>query len=189
LSHLHLHLTLYLQTALQCVQNKDAWPTVTTDGSKTPLVEDLSFVHAAFKAAYQAAGKNVRLSYNDYSTGGNDAKTACVLALIDDIVAWAGVPADRLAVGFQSHVTAQPYYFVNKNDLSATFDKLAASGVHAFVTELDIKVNSNSTADQRYQAAIWGDYLDVRPFSPASQQVDVDAPRRRVCMPPTAMSS
>jgi endo-1,4-beta-xylanase len=149
-------------TALQCVQNKDAWPTVVADGSSTPLVTDLSFVHAAYKTALAAAAPGTRLSYNDYSTGGNDTKTACVFQLLADINKNAGVPYDRLAVGFQSHVTAQPYYFDSKSDLKATFARLAGLGAKAYVTEIDIRVNSNSTTDARYQAAIWGDYLDVR---------------------------
>ncbi|KAJ7088601.1 glycoside hydrolase superfamily [Mycena epipterygia] len=40
-------------TALQCVQNKDDWPTQTSDGSGTTLVTDLGFVHAAFSTALQ----------------------------------------------------------------------------------------------------------------------------------------
>lgn len=56
-------------TALQCVQNKKDWPTVTADGGSTPLVTDLSFVHAAFSTAYTYAGPNTRLAINDYSTG------------------------------------------------------------------------------------------------------------------------
>ena len=56
-------------TALQCVQNKGVWPTVTSDGSGKPLITDLSFLHAAFSAAFQAAGPNTRLSINDFNTG------------------------------------------------------------------------------------------------------------------------
>ena len=56
-------------SALQCVQNKGVWPTVTSDGSGKPLITDLSFLHAAFSAAFQAAGPNTRLSINDFNTG------------------------------------------------------------------------------------------------------------------------
>ena len=56
-------------TPLECVQNKDVWPTVVSDGSTVPLVKDLSFLYAAFKTAYEAAGPNTRLSMNDYNTG------------------------------------------------------------------------------------------------------------------------
>lgn len=56
-------------TALQCVQNKGDWPTVTADGSGTPLVTDLSFVHAAFTNAYKYAGSSTILNINDYNTG------------------------------------------------------------------------------------------------------------------------
>ena len=53
-------------TALQCVQNKGDWPTVTADGSGQPLVTDLSFIYAAFNTAYEYAGSNTRLAVNDY---------------------------------------------------------------------------------------------------------------------------
>ena len=56
-------------TPLQCVQNKGAWPTVTSDGSGTPLVTDISFVYAAFSTAYKYAGSSTRLALNDYNTG------------------------------------------------------------------------------------------------------------------------
>lgn len=56
-------------TALQCVQNKDVWPTVTSDGSSTALITDLSFIHVAFSTAYTYAGSSTRLALNDYNTG------------------------------------------------------------------------------------------------------------------------
>jgi GH35 family endo-1,4-beta-xylanase len=89
-------------------------------------------------------------------------QTTCVFELIDDIHKNAGVPYNRLAVGFQSHVTARPYYFPAKADLKANFKRLENLGVDAYVTEIDISLVQNSTADARYQAAIWGDFLDVR---------------------------
>jgi endo-1,4-beta-xylanase len=127
------------------------------------LVTDLSFVHAAFSTALQYAGSSTRLAINDYNTGGSDAKTACVLAVLADINANASIPYNRLAVGFQSHVSTSS--FVSKSALSATFAKLAALGATAMITELDIAIqNGVSSASERYQAAIWGDYLDVRIF-------------------------
>ena len=53
-------------TALQCVQNKNDWPTKTSDGSSQNLVTDLSFVYAAFSNAFQYAGSSTRLAINDY---------------------------------------------------------------------------------------------------------------------------
>ena len=141
------------------MQNKKDWPTQTADGSNTALVTDLSFVHAAFTTALQYAGPTTRLAINDYNTGGSDAKTACVLAVLADINANAAIPYNRLAVGFQSHIS--PTTFVSKAALSATFAKLAALGATAMITELDIALPSGTTAYERLQAAIWGDYLDV----------------------------
>ncbi|KAJ6468506.1 glycoside hydrolase superfamily [Mycena vitilis] len=148
-------------TALQCVQNKNDWPTKTADGSGANLVTDLSFVHAAFTTALQYAPASARLAVNDYNTGGNDAKTACMFALLADINTNAAVPYNRLAVGFQSHITAAPGQFTAKADLSATFAKLAALGANAMITEMDMKISGTSSVNERYQAAIWGDYLDA----------------------------
>ncbi|KAJ7184901.1 glycoside hydrolase superfamily [Mycena filopes] len=148
-------------TSLQCVQNKGDWPTVTADGSGKALVTDLSFVFAAFKTAFQFAGANTRLAVNDYNTGGQDAKTACVINLVKSIQANTTIPFNRLAVGFQSHLTASTGGFTAKSALASTFSTLSALGVSAMVTEMDIAVNSNTAANLRYQAAIWGDYLDA----------------------------
>lgn len=145
-------------TALQCVQNKAVWPTETSDGSGVALVTDLSFIHAAFSTAYTYAGSSTRLAINDYNTGGNDAKTACVIAVLKDIQTNTGIPFSRLAIGFQSHVSTSS--FVSKAALASTFSTLAALGVEAMVTELDISAATDS-ATERYQAAIWGDYLDA----------------------------
>ncbi|KDR79605.1 hypothetical protein GALMADRAFT_93534 [Galerina marginata CBS 339.88] len=150
-------------TALQCVQNKKSWPTQTSDGSSTTLATDLSFVHAAFTTALKYAGPTTRLAINDYNTGGSDAKTACVLAVLADINANAAIPYNRLAVGFQSHISTTS--FISKSALSATFAKLAALGATAMITELDISLPSATTAYERLQAAIWGDYLDACLYS------------------------
>jgi endo-1,4-beta-xylanase len=97
-------------TALQCVQNKNAWPTKTSDNGGNTLVTDLGFVRKAFSTALQYAPANASLVLNDYSTGGlSQAKTACQFAILADIVANTNVPYNRLAIGFQSHVTAAPY--------------------------------------------------------------------------------
>ena len=79
--------------------------------------------------------------------------------MIKDIQTNTKIPYNRLAVGFQSHV--QDTYFVSKAALKSTFSTLAALGVDAMVTELDIKLSSTTQADLRFQAAVWGDMLDV----------------------------
>ncbi|KZV77759.1 carbohydrate-binding module family 1 protein [Peniophora sp. CONT] len=152
-------------SALQCVQNKNSWPTKTSDGSSQNLVTDLSFVYAAFSNAFKYAGSSTRLAINDYNTGGNDAKTACVLAVLKDVQAETGIPWDRLAVGFQSHITAAPGQFTSKSALATTFANLATLGATAMITELDVKLSSATSANERYQAAIWGDYLDACLFA------------------------
>ena len=79
--------------------------------------------------------------------------------MIKDIQTNTNIPFDRLSIGFQSHV--QDTYFVSKAALSSTFSTLAALGVDAMITELDISLSSTTSDELRFQAAIWGDYLDV----------------------------
>ncbi|KZO99283.1 glycoside hydrolase family 10 protein [Calocera viscosa TUFC12733] len=149
----------YNMTSLECVLNADRWPTVTYDGGSTPLVTNLSFAYAAWETALlYDPGK---LVYNDYSTGAQDAKTECVFKLIADLNQNASIPYNRMGVGFQSHVGAQEGYFVPKAELETTFARLAELGVDALVTEMDLWIQANDTINQRYQAAIWGDYLDA----------------------------
>jgi endo-1,4-beta-xylanase len=63
----------YNMTSYECVLNADRWPTYTYDGGDVPLVTNLSFAYSAFGTALKYdPGK---LVYNDYSTGGQDAKT------------------------------------------------------------------------------------------------------------------
>ncbi|KZV77340.1 glycoside hydrolase family 10 protein [Peniophora sp. CONT] len=150
-------------TPLECVQNKQAWPTVTFDGSDVPLIKDLSFLHTAFRTAFEATAKNTRLALNEYSTGANNAKTACTIAVLKDIQKNTKVPFDRLAMGFQSHI--QETSFVSKADLTNTFASLARIGVESMVTEIDIALTSGDEEDLRMQAAIWGDYLDACLFA------------------------
>ena len=56
-------------SAWQCVKQKNVWPTQTSDGSGSSLVNDLGFVYAAFKNANTYAGSNTKLAINDYNTG------------------------------------------------------------------------------------------------------------------------
>jgi endo-1,4-beta-xylanase len=81
--------------------------------------------------------------------------------ILADIVANAGVPYNRLAVGFQSHVSGSNGGFFSKAALKANLAKLEALGADGLITELDIKISGSSSQNLRFQAAIWGDYLDV----------------------------
>jgi endo-1,4-beta-xylanase len=177
-------------TALQCVQQKGDWPTVTADGSGKPLVTDLSFVHAAFSTALKYAPASARLAINDYSTGGlNQAKTACMFPILADLVANASIPYNRLAVGFQSHVTATPGWFTTKTDLAATFAKLAALGAQALVTELDVSLcllalrwRRTDARNRSLSAATTLPASATRPLSGVTTSTPA-------CTPPTASSS
>lgn len=87
--------------------------------------------------------------------------------VIKDIQSNTSIPFDSLAIGFQSHISITS--FVSKAALTSTFASLAELGVEAMITELDIDAGADDTDTLRYQAAIWGDYLDVRRLSCMSQ--------------------
>jgi endo-1,4-beta-xylanase len=160
-SHIEKTVSLLIQTAFQCIEAKKVWPTTKTDDDPTPFLKDLAFVRAAFSAAHAVAVPGSRLVYNDYSTGQNNSKTECIFKLLADLNANASIPYSRLGVGFQTHISATPGGFASKADLMSTFARLKTLGSGAFITEIDIKLAANTTSDLRYQAAIWGDYLDV----------------------------
>jgi hypothetical protein len=173
-------------------------------------VKDLSFVHAAFSTALKFATKSARsvihshtlhcasligiyrLAINDFNTGGNDAKTACMIQVLQDVNENEGVPFNSLAGGFQSHVVAAPNQFVAKSALEAILKKLAALGANGLIAELDVKLPSGtSSAAERYQAAIYGDHLDVRAYF--SMRICAELTLlplyRPACTPRTATSS
>ena len=72
-----------------------------------------------------------------------------------------GISFDRLALGFQSHISDTA--FTSKAALTQTFSTLAELGAEAMITELDVSLSGTTEENLRFQAAIWGDYLDVRP--------------------------
>ena len=89
--------------------------------------------------------------------GGPDAKTACNIALLKDIQSHTGIPFDRLALGFQSHINETN--FVHKADLTSTFAALADLGVEAMVTESISRSTRLATKTcafkPRYGATTW----------------------------------
>lgn len=147
-------------TAYECVANKQVWPTTVNDTDPTPLVTDLSFVSAALQAA--GASTNATLVLNDYSTGGNNSKTACYYKLSQYLQA-QNVPLS--GIGFQSHVGAKANNFDSKEALQATFAQFGAIGLDALITEFDVWLQDASYASLRWQAAIYGDYLDACLYS------------------------
>ena len=81
--------------------------------------------------------------------------------MLKDVQANTNIPFNRLAVGFQSHVSDTG--FTSKAALTETFSSLADLGVDAMITELDVSLSGTAQENLRFQAAIWGDYLDVCP--------------------------
>jgi endo-1,4-beta-xylanase len=177
-------------TALQCVQQKNSWPTVTSDGSGKTFATDLGFVRAAFKTALQYAPASARLAINDYNTGSaNAAKTQCMFPILADIVANAGVPYNRLAVGFQSHVTAAAGQFVGKADLASTFAKLAALGADALVTELDVSRDADGSKGRSLTTRYRSRSAALAVRTSATRLPSGVTTSTSACMHPTATSS
>lgn len=147
-------------SAYECVANKQVWPTTINDTNTTPLLTDLEFVQVALQAAAQST--NATLVLNDYSTGGNNSKTACYYKLAQSLQQ-NNVPLG--GVGFQSHVGAKSNNFDSKEDLKQTFAQFGALGLDVLITEFDVWLQDASNQSERWQAAIYGDYLDACLYS------------------------
>ncbi|WP_045826970.1 endo-1,4-beta-xylanase [Teredinibacter turnerae] len=95
-----------------------------------------NFVANAFIAAH-AADDDAELYYNDYDTeGGNSAKFACLLTLVDELLA-AEVPIT--GVGFQMHVQID---WPSIEAIGSAFKAIADRGLKVKITELDVPINN-----------------------------------------------
>lgn len=148
-------------TPYDCVASADRWPTMTADNSNKTLFENLSLVYDALKPVHET-GINADFLINDYSTGGLNTKTYYYLKLIADLKQHH-IPISGL--GFQSHVGAKVGQFDYKSDLQNTFTSLAEFGLSAHITEFDCWIQDRSDESLRYQAAIYGDYMDACLYS------------------------
>ncbi len=132
------------------------------------------YVAIAFRAA-RAADPAALLTYNDYGieTDAPDetAKRAAVLQLVEGMQR-SGVPID--AVGIQSHLSAGSAKQIGPG-ISAFVDRIAALGLKAFVTELDVNDDALPSDDPKVRgeqvAAIYEYYVTLLLKHPAVTDV------------------
>ena len=94
-----------------------------------------AYVENAFRAA-RAADANADLYYNDYSIEWEPSKQACLLQLIDGLLA-NNVPID--GVGFQMHVQVD---HPPVSSIASAFQSIVDRGLKEKITEMDIPVNN-----------------------------------------------
>ncbi len=99
------------------------------------------YVWHAFKFAKQSAPVNIRLAYNDFDL---DTKADKVIELVNTLVDENGGKLIDV-VGHQGHYGACS----NINSLAATMERISnETGCEVQITELDVNVSRNGTADE-----------------------------------------
>jgi endo-1,4-beta-xylanase len=109
------------------------------------------YIEMAFRWAHEA-DPNAKLIYNDYGTEGLGRKSDAVYALVRGLLQ-KGVPLQ--GVGLQGHfILSSP---PKLEDVSANLSRLAALGVDAYVSELDIRIQT-PVSDMKLsdQATLYG---------------------------------
>lgn len=144
----------------ECIRKKMVWPTTKSDTNPQPLLQDMTFVEKAMQAA--SDNTMARTYLNDYNIGGNNSKTECYYN-IATYLKNKNVSFD--GIGFQSHVGARTNNFDDKTSLKKTFKRFADLGLDTPITEFDVWIQDNTQASRRWQAAIYGDYLDACLYS------------------------
>jgi endo-1,4-beta-xylanase len=109
------------------------------------------YIEMAFQWAHEA-DPNAKLIYNDYGTEGLGRKSDAVYALVRGLVQ-KGVPVQ--GVGLQGHFTLSSS--PRLEDVSANLARLAALGLDAYFSELDIRIQRPASDIQLSdQAALYG---------------------------------
>ena len=94
----------------------------------------------ALKAAHKANAK-ARLWINEYGMESDDDRFSDMLALVKRAIT-AGIPADKLGVGFQAHIDQSDTVdgrSIDKDKLRQRFQALDELGVKVRISELDIR--------------------------------------------------
>ncbi|MEP6493473.1 MAG: endo-1,4-beta-xylanase [bacterium] len=103
------------------------------------------YVELAFRTA-RAADPTVGLFYNDYNIEGINPKSDSAFAIVKDLLA-KGVPIT--GVGFESHFQLNGV----PSTLAANMARFAALGIKVHITELDVRLQTPSTAALRQTQA------------------------------------
>ena len=113
------------------------------------------FIDLAFQRA-RAADPNAKLIYNDYNIGWLNSKSDAVYNMAVSMLN-RGIPID--GVGFQMHLTAGG---VSASSLASNIQRFAALGLDVYITELDVRIPANPSAqDLQNQANIYSTVTDV----------------------------
>lgn len=114
------------------------------------------YIAMAFRWA-QAADPAARLFYNDYGGEGLGPKSDAIYRLVADLVE-QGVPIQ--GVGLQMHVSLDNA--PSPSAVAVNMQRLAALGLEAQVTEMDVRLAlPDSEADRQEQAVIFRDMLST----------------------------
>jgi GH35 family endo-1,4-beta-xylanase len=106
----------------------------------------------------RAADPNAKLFYNDYNSEPMDAKSDAIYAMAQDFKN-RGVPLD--GVGFQFHVDLTFDNPTTLASVASNFQRFAALGLDAHITELDIRLSDSSAVSLNAQAKLYGEIAAI----------------------------
>jgi endo-1,4-beta-xylanase len=120
-------------------------------GQGTRTIEQaLIWAHSADPAA--------KLFYNDYSAETMNAKSDAIYAMAQDFVK-RGVPLS--GIGMQLHIDPAFDSPSNLASLSQNIQRLGALGLEVHFTEIDVRLQSNSSNDLAAQELVYRDLMNV----------------------------
>jgi endo-1,4-beta-xylanase len=114
------------------------------------------YIDMAFRWAHEA-DPDALLFYNDWGGEGQGCKSDAIYALARDLLQ-RGVPIH--GVGLQMHVGLD--WCPEPQDVAANMERLAALGLEAHITEMDVRIEMPATEEKlEEQACIYRDMLQV----------------------------
>jgi endo-1,4-beta-xylanase len=127
-----------------------------------------SFIENAFIRA-RAADPNAKLIYNDYNLEYTGPKSNAAYDMLKDLKS-RGIPVD--GIGFQMHLDIQ--YGIDYNDFAKNLQRFADLGLEIYVTEMDVRVSSNTTsAELQTQASYYKNIIEKCIAQPAVKGIQV----------------
>jgi len=127
-----------------------------------------SFVEKAFIRA-RAADPSAKLVYNDYNLEYTGPKSNAAYAMLKDFKS-RGIPVDR--IGFQMHLDIQ--YAIDYEDFARNLQRFADLGLEIYVTEMDVRVSSNTTsAELDKQASYYKNIIEKCMAQPAVKAIQL----------------
>ncbi len=125
------------------------------------------YIEQAFEWAH-SANPAAKLFYNDYDAEIVNKKSDAIYAMVRDFKN-RGVPI--AGIGLQMHHTLKFDTPENMQSLATNMKRLADLGLEIHITELDVRLDSDSPANLAAQAKLYGEIVDACTRQPACKMI------------------